>query len=257
MSGRTSGNRPTIGRIRIGTSGWAYPHWRGTFYPPQLKSGEFLVAYSQQFETVELNYSFYRKPSGSALSKWFATTPEEFLFSAKAYKHLTHRLQLADATEVLEDLLARLRLLGNKLGPVLFQFPQSFLLNLERLESFLVLLPSSMRFTFEFRHPSWFTERVYELLHQYSCALTIADSPTFPQAFEVTGDFVYCRLHGNRVLYSSSYTEKELEEWAERAQTWSTSGRDVFVYFDNDFHAHAPHNALQLRQLLGQLPPHQ
>jgi uncharacterized protein YecE (DUF72 family) len=241
-----------MSRIRIGTSGWTYPHWMGTFYPADLKPSELLPAYCRLFDTVELNHSFYRLPLVSMLASLWQATPPDFLFSVKAHKYITHRLKLKDAAEPLVNTVRRLALLQTKLGPFLFQFPEKFACDLERLASFLELLPPWLRFTFEFRHPSWFRDEVYELLRRHACALTIADTPSFPLAFEVTAGFVYCRLHGSRALYGSSYTEEELQTWADRAREWSAEGRDVFIYFDNDFLAHAPRNALRLRGILGQ-----
>jgi uncharacterized protein YecE (DUF72 family) len=144
-------------------------------------------------------------------------------------------------------------LLERKLGPILFQFPEKFECDVERLRGFLPLLPQFLRFTFEFRHGSWFQDEVYELLRQHSCALTIADTPDFPLAFEVTAGFVYVRLHGGRVLYQSAYRDDELGEWARRATEWAEGGRDVYIHFDNDFMANAPRDALKLRRLLGQI----
>jgi len=149
--------------------------------------------------------------------------------------------------------VSRYASLQEKLGPILFQFPKDFHCDIDRLREFLPLLPEFARFTFEFRHESWFTSEVYELLREHNRALTIADTPDFPVAFETTADFVYVRLHGGRVLYQSTYHDAELAEWGKRAQDWAADGRDVYVYFDNDFMANAPRNALMLRRLLGQI----
>ncbi len=243
-----------MGRIRVGTSGWTYPHWMGTFYPPELKPTQLLPAYAMLFDGVELNYSFYHLPRVSTLAGLWQATPPDFLFSVKAHRYITHRLKLVDAGEPLANVVQRMSLLQDKLGPILFQFPEKFRCNVERLAGFLELLPPWLRFTFEFRHASWFCEEVYELLRRHGCALTIADTPEFPMVLELTADFAYCRLHGGRELYRSAYTEDELQTWSQRAQEWSAGGRDVYLYFDNDFMAHAPRNALRLRELLGQRP---
>lgn len=243
---------PEPGRIRVGTSGWTYPHWMGTFYPPGTKPKDILPTYCELFDTVEINLSFYRLPMPPAFNKWRDGTPPDFLFSIKAHKYITHRLGLRDALPPLLNVLRRYSLLQAKLGPILFQFPERFHCDVERLRDFLPLLPPSLRFTFEFRHESWFAPEVYELLREHNCALTMADTPDFPLVFEVTADFAYARLHGGRVLYQSSYFDDELEQWGRRALDWSETGRDVYIYFDNDFLANAPRNALQLRRLLGQ-----
>jgi len=241
------------GRIRVGTSGWSYPHWMGTFYPPEVKASQLLSEYCRHFESVEVNYSFYHLPRVSTLAGLWQTTPSGFLVSVKAHRYLTHRLRLKDAAEPLANIVQRMALLQDKLGPILFQFPEKFPRDIDRLAGFLELLPPRLRFTFEFRHPSWFCPEVYERLGRHGCALTVADTPKFPLVFEVTADFVYCRLHGSRVLYGSPYAEEELQTWAERARGWSAEGRDVFIYFDNDFLAHAPRNAVRLREILGQV----
>ena len=241
-----------MARIRIGTSGWTYPHWMGTFYPPELNRAQLLPAYCRLFDSVEFNYSFYHLPRVSTLAGLWQGTPPDFLISVKAHRYITHRLRLKEAAEPLTNVVQRMSLLQTKLGPILFQFPKTFRCDPERLGSFLELLPPWLRFTFEFRHVSWFDEGVYELLRQHGCALTIADTPEFPVSLELTADFVYCRLHGGRELYRSPYTEEELQAWAQRAQEWLEGGRDVYIYFDNDFLAHAPRDALRLRDILGQ-----
>ncbi len=239
------------GRIRIGTSGWTYPHWRGLFYPADLRRGDELRWYCGQFDSVEVNFSFYRLPLPHMIAVWVETTPPGFLFAMKAGRYLTHRLKLRDAAEGLANFLGRAILLQAKLGPILFQLPATSRCDLEVLESFLELLPRPLRFAFEFRHPSWFRDEVYELLALQGCALAIADTPDYPISFELTAEFVYARLHGHTALYQSAYSDEELAEWAERARAWSAAGRDVFVYFDNDFLARAPRDALRLRMTLG------
>jgi uncharacterized protein YecE (DUF72 family) len=243
-----------MAEIRIGTSGWTYPHWRGTFFPPGTRAVDLLPKYCESFDTVEVNLSFYRLPLPRAIGVWRDSTPPDFLLSVKAHRYITHHLKLLDAERPLWNFIRRMALLQPKLGPLFFQFPARFRCDVDRLEGFLKLLPDGLRFAFEFRHPSWFCQEVYDALAGHSCALALADTPDYPIAFELTADFVYVRLHGSRVLYQSSYSEQELREWAARAREWSADGRDVYVYFDNDFLAHAPRNALQLRCMLGQAP---
>lgn len=240
------------GRIRVGTSGWAYPHWRGPFYPADTRSGQELPRYCEWFDSVEVNLSFYRLPLPQLIAAWHDTTPPDFVFAMKAGRYITHRLKLRDAAEGLVNYIRRAVLLRTKLGPILFQLPPALGCDLDVLEGFLDLLPRPLRFAFEFRHPSWFCDGVYELLARHWCALTIADTPDYPIAFEVTAEFVYVRLHGHTALYQSAYSEGELEQWAARAREWSATGRDVYVYFDNDFLARAPRDALRLRAILGQ-----
>lgn len=239
-----------IGRVLIGTSGWSYGHWIGDFYPPEAKPGQLLAEYCRRFDTVEINASFYRLPLVPMLIGLWQTSPAHFVFSVKASKYITHRLKLRDAADPLGTFIRRMMLLYPKLGPVLFQLSPGFSCDLEVLARFMEALPEGLRYTFEFRHQSWFCDEVYALLKERDCALTIADTPRYPLVFEVTAGFVYCRLHGSRALYRSCYTEEELQSWAGRIREWSAEGRDVYVYFDNDFHAHAPRNALRLREIL-------
>ena len=244
---------PDVGRIRVGTSGWTYAHWRGVFFPPELKSRELLPYYCRGFDSVEANVGFYRLPAERTFTAWHKATPPDFIFSLKAHRYITHGLRLKDAGEPLVNVVGRYASLREKLGPILFQFAEKFECDSDRLREFLPLLPEFMRFTFEFRHDSWFTPEVYELLREHGCALTIADTPDFPMALEITAGFVYVRLHGGRVIYQSAYTDAEIAEWGKRAQDWAAEGRDVYIYFDNDFLANAPRNALTLRRMLGQI----
>ena len=243
-----------MAEIRIGTSGWTYPHWRGTFFPVGTSTKQLLPKYCESFDTVEVNLSFYRLPLPRAISIWRDSTPPDFVLSVKAHRYITHHLKLLEASRPLWNFVRRMALLHPKLGPLFFQFPARFRCDVERLKGCLDLLPAGPRFAFEFRHPSWFCREVYEALASHSCALAFADTPDYPIAFELTANFAYVRLHGSRVLYQSSYSEEELQEWARRAREWAATGRDVYVYFDNDFLANAPRNALRLRQILGQVP---
>jgi uncharacterized protein YecE (DUF72 family) len=236
--------------LRIGTSGWAYEHWRGgIWYPADVKRGEELEYYARHFDSVEVNSSFYHVPRETTFRTWAQKTPGRFLFALKASRYITHRLKLKDAAEPLGLVMSRASLLGHKLGPVLFQLSPSYQLDLDRLGEFTALLPRDKRFTFEFRHPSWFCDETYALLSSRNVALTIADTPEYPCAERMTADFVYVRLHGHEALYASNYSPEQLSEWAGKVRTWLGDGRDAYVYFDNDACAFAPRNALQLRRL--------
>jgi uncharacterized protein YecE (DUF72 family) len=239
------------GRILVGTSGWSYPHWRGLFYAADVRAGDELRTYCQSFDTVEINLSFYRLPMPQMVATWHDTTPPGFTFAWKAAKYITHRLKLRDAAEPVVNVVRRAVLLQTKLGPILFQCSPSLKCDLAALGEFLELLPRPLRFAFEFRHASWFADEVYELLARHGCALAIADTPKYPIAFELTADFAYMRLHGHQALYQSSYSGEELSEWARMIREWSEGGRDVYVYFDNDFLANAPRNALALKGMIG------
>ena len=233
--------------LRIGTSGWSYPHWQGPFYSLDLPPNKWLEYYCQHFDTVELNNTFYHLPRPATFANWHKRTPENFLFSVKGSRFISHILKLNSAREPLQNLLENARELKEKLGPVLFQLPPNFSGDCERLEKFLKILPKEQRFAFEFRHPSWFGAEVYRLLKKNGSALVISDTPQYPLIFEITADFVYVRLHGHQQLYASKYSAGELEDWATRIKSWLKSGLDVFVYFDNDANAHAVQNAKELK----------
>ena len=232
--------------LRIGTSGWSYNHWKGLFYPENLSSGRWLEFYAENFDTVELNSSFYHLPKKKTFENWYQRTPNGFVFSVKASRFISHILKLNGAREPLQNLLDAASGLREKLGPILFQLPPNFQLDFERLEKFTKILPKDQRFTFEFRHQSWFCNEVYQLLQKNNLALTISDTPKYPLVEKVTADFVYARLHGHDVLYTSKYSKADLEDWAAKIKTWLANGLDVYIYFDNDASAHAVTNAKEL-----------
>ena len=239
-------------RAHIGTAGWSYGHWHGgVFYPEDLKRGAELEFYAGRFDTVEINSSFYHLPQEKTCRGWAERTPDRFLFAVKASRFITHRKRLDDVGEPLANLLARVRALGPKLGPLLFQLSPSFRVDVPRLHAFLRSLPRDLRATFEFRHQSWFCDEVYAALEEAGAAVTISDTPRYPCVVHTTADFVYVRLHGHERLYASNYTAEQLTEWAGHARPWLSDGRDVFVYFDNDAEGHAPRNARELRGLVG------
>lgn len=236
--------------IRIGTSGWTYEDWKRRFYPETLKKDQWLSFYSQHFDTVEINGTFYRLPSREVFEKWANQTSPDFLFSVKASRYLTHLKRLIEPEEPIQRFYQSAEGLGDKLGPVLFQLPPHFPANPERLDYFLSKLPAERRVVFEFRDPSWFTEPIYKLLKSYSAALCFADAPNFPSEEIITAPFIYIRLHGHTQLYASEYTEEELIHWNQKIESWASDGYDVYLYFDNDAAARAVRNAETIRKLL-------
>lgn len=284
------------GKICIGTSGWVYPHWENIFYPEGLLSKDKLKYFSQHFKTTEVNYSFYRLPRPTTYQNWYSQTPGDFLFAVKASRFITHIKRLKDVKEPWKIFIKNALNLKEKLGPVLFQFPSSFKAteeNIKRLEDFLEENCSpqadgeqfsvKLRFAFEFRHKTWCEEKIYKLLKKHRVAWVITDSPSFPKAEKVTADFVYLRMHahtpqrgqgaegakidgvsprlvcghGSKVLFSSKYTKKELNDLTEKIKKWSRRsgtplrrGKDVFVYFNNDAHGYAIQNAKELSSLI-------
>ncbi len=237
------------GHIYIGTSGWHYSHWAGTFYPEGIKDNEQLPYYLQHFKTVELNNSFYNLPLATTFKNWKAATPEGFLFSVKGSRYITHMKKLKVDKATINKFLSRAGKLDEKLGPVLFQLPPGWKVNAERFEEFLNKLPEGHRYTFEFRNASWYAEEIYELLRSHNCAFCIYELAGHLSPLEVTADFVYIRLHGPGDKYQGSYTAAALKRWAKEIKRWVGEGRDVFVYFDNDQAGYAAFNAGQLYEM--------
>ncbi len=234
--------------IRIGTSGWTYPHWKGLFYPDRHPKSRWLEFYAAHFDTVELNATFYRLPKAETFEKWRQRTPASFLWSLKASRYLTHVRRLKDPRDPLRRLYDTAEGLGSKLGPILFQLPPGLGSDRGLMKDFLDHLDPSCRHTIEVRHASWLNDVFFDILKKHNVALCISDTAgRYPCSETVTADFVYIRLHGSKVLYKSLYTEAELALWAEKIIGWK---RDAFVYFDNDFEGHAISNANRLKALL-------
>jgi uncharacterized protein YecE (DUF72 family) len=237
-------------RIYIGTSGWHYKHWKGPFYPPRLPDKAFLEYYADHFGTAEINNSFYRLPEKETLVRWRNAVPEDFIFSVKASRYLTHMKKLKDPNEPLERFLDGVSILGDKLGPILFQLPPRWRSNPQRLEGFLDILPENFRYTFEFRDPSWFDEKIYDLLTRYRASLCVYDLAGRTSPKEITADFAYVRLHGPDGPYRGRYGSQELAGWGAKFSTWLKEGLPVYCYLDNDEGGYAVQDALRLRQMM-------
>lgn len=238
------------GTIYIGTSGWHYSHWKGNFYPPGVTSKQFTAHYVKFFQTVEINNSFYRLPSWETFAAWRASVPDDFLFSVKASRFITHMKKLKDPQQGLAQLLGNAQGLEEKLGPILFQLPPAWRLKQERFQAFLEALPPYYRYTFEFREPSWYDPRVYELLQARNHAFCMYELAGHMSPLEITADFVYIRLHGPEGKYAGSYSESALQWWANTCRTWASEGKDVYIYFDNDQNGYAAFNAMRLQELV-------
>jgi uncharacterized protein YecE (DUF72 family) len=236
--------------LEIGTSGWVYKHWMGIFYPPRMAGDQQLPFFARRFPTVEVNYSYYRLPERSVFEGWRRQTPRDFLFAVKASRYLTHMKKLKDPEEPLERLMGNATGLGEKLGPILFQFPHYWPLHLERLVPFLEALKAypDHRFTFEFRHPSWLIPRVFELLESAGAALCLPVSPHVPVDIRLTTSWTYLRFHGGNT--GIGYTDHELGWWAEHIRSFMAREADVYAYFNNDPEGHALRDADRLRDLL-------
>jgi len=240
------------GDIRIGTSGWHYAHWRGRFYPEDLPPARYLAHYGGRFDTVEINNSFYRLPEEATLAAWRDAVGEGFLFAVKASRYLTHMKKLKDPEEPAATVVSRLEALGERLGPILFQLPPRWRVNVERLAHLLEVLPATHRYAFEFRDGSWFDERVYALLQRHGAALCIYHMGTLTTPKIATTDLVYLRLHGPSDSPTGHYLPEALVAWAEDMQRWAAEGRRVFCYLNNDAEGYAILDAQALRGLLGQ-----
>ncbi len=252
-------------KLFIGTSGWVYGDWQGIFYPENLSSKDYnppttrLKYFSKHFKTTEINYSFYHLPRPSTYQKWYFETPNDFLFAVKASRFITHIKRLQGVKEAWNQFIENALYLREKLGPILLQFPPSFRAdqtNIKRLEEFLKFIRENslsnsrgfarLRMALEFRHKSWCDEKIYDLLKKNNVAWVIADSPRYPKAEIVTANFVYIRMHGSKILFSSKYTKKELSSLSQKIKKWLKQGLDVYCYFNNDAYGYAIENAKEL-----------
>lgn len=238
-----------MGSLWIGTSGWTYAGWRGSFYPNHIPKRSWLQWYAEQFSTTEINGSFYRTPSLDAVRAWRDSTPSHFIFAWKASKFITHWKRLTEKCKnSLELMESRLTALEPKVGPVLFQLPPRWKVDRQRLRSFLTLLNTERRYAFEFRDTSWYEEGVMGLLRDHNAALCLSDHHDAPSPWDITARHVYVRGHGPTGRYKDRYPKRTLDQWAETFSSWRQKGIDVYCYFDNDQKTAAPKDARQLVQ---------
>jgi uncharacterized protein YecE (DUF72 family) len=236
--------------VYIGTSGWSYDGWKGPFYSEDVPKKDWLRWYGLQFDSTEVNGSFYRTPSLESVRAWRDQTPEGFVFSWKASKFITHWKRLGPTSRSSVQLMnTRLRALGHKLGPVLFQLPARFKADRDRLARFLKILSPRKRYAFEFREASWYETPILKMLREHNVALCLSDHHDAPAPWEVTADFAYVRGHGPSGEYKDRYPPSTMREWAKAIRQWRRRGIDVFCYFDNDQKSAAPKDAKQLREL--------
>jgi uncharacterized protein YecE (DUF72 family) len=238
--------------VRVGCSGWVYPHWRERLYPKGLPQRQWLPYYAEHFDTVEINNTFYRLPKPSAVEGWVEQSPPGFTFAVKASRYLTHIKRLKTLDPYVERFYEPLEALtkSEKFGPLLWQFPANFHRNVERLSNALAALPRG-RHAFEFRHESWFTDEVYELLRGHGAALVIGDeSSRWVSTPHVrTADWTYIRLHHGSRGRHGNYSRSEIETWARRISQWRRD-TEVYIYFNNDWEGYALRNARLLKDLL-------
>lgn len=229
----------------VGTSGYAYKPWKGKFYPAKLPDKEMLAFYAERFDTVEINHTFYRMPADPVLARWCEQVPEDFSFSVKASRAITHHARLKEAGDAAAFLFERLETLGARLGPVLFQLPPNMRLDLPRLQAFLAVLPEGRRVAVEFRHVSWFDETVFETLRERDVALCVADGELKEEVpFVSTANWGYLRLR------AVEYTDEAIGAWAERVrgQEWTRA----YVFFKHEDEATGPRLARRFIELMGE-----
>ncbi len=242
-----------MSEIRVGCSGWNYAHWRELIYPKGLPAKAWLEYYATLFDTVEINNTFYRLPTVSAVRGWVERSPRRFLFAVKMSRYITHIKRLTGLEQGIPLFYSRIAPMARspKMGPVLWQFPPTFKRDDERLAQALAALPEG-RHCFEFREPTWYVREVYELLRQHRVALVIPDSPKYPfREIELTADWTFVRFHSGTRGQRGNYSEREIAEWAERIGGWGDAGVDVYAYYNNDWEGFAVRNGLRLKELLG------
>ena len=238
------------GRARVGCSGWQYKHWRGNFYPVEVAQARWFEHYAARFDTVEINNSFYRLPEEATFATWARRAPADFVFAVKASRFLTHMKKLKDPEEPIERLFSRMRGLGSHLGPVLYQLPPGWTVDVDRFGRFLEMLPRGVRHVVEFRDPSWYDPAIRRLLESHGVALCLHDMPGSATGKLPTCPFVYVRFHGSGQKYGGGYSDARLRGWAEWLNARRDEGCDVYAYFNNDIGGHAPRDAMTLRRTL-------
>ncbi|MBN1208433.1 MAG: DUF72 domain-containing protein [Myxococcaceae bacterium] len=247
-----------MGRIHLGTSGYVYKHWKGSFYPPGLPPRRWLAWYASVFSTVELNNTFYCLPTPEAVDRWREQVPDGFRFACKGSRFLTHMKRLTDVGLGLERFFGPIRRLGPKLGPILWQLPPHMKNpDPERLDRFLAHLPQDVQHAFEFRHVAWYHSEVMEVLDAWGAAVCEHDLVPEPPPF-ITGGWRYLRFHGTSSKYAGRYGREALRTVARALAGWRREGLTAWVYFNNDLQGHALLDAFDLAELLGEpvhLPP--
>lgn len=235
----------------IGTSGWSYKHWQGIFYPEGLKSRDWFSFYAKSFTTVEVNSTFYHIPQEKTMDGWRDKSPEDFVFTLKMNRMVTHRKKLGGVEALLKLFFDRARRLGEKLGVILHQLPPSMKKDIPLLASYLQLLPGEMKHAVEFRHESWSDDETFGLLRSKGVAYCVVSSPSLKAHVQATAPFAYIRMHGPSGWYASCYSDVELREWSKHIVRLAKEGCDGYIYFNNDYAGFAVQNALTLRKQLG------
>jgi uncharacterized protein YecE (DUF72 family) len=239
--------------IHVGCSGWVYKHWRGILYPEGLPQTRWFHRYAEEFDTVEINASFYRLPRESTFDGWREKAPEGFRYALKVNRFITHLKKLVGVDEALHEFVRLSRRLGPALGPLLYQLPPSLKLDLPRLEAFLQLIPRDLANVFEFRDTSWYVPETYALLDRYGAAFCVHDMAGSKTERIAVGPIAYVRFHGGVGKYWGRYSDEALLSWPDWLTEQARGGRECLCYFNNDIHGHAIHDAQTLKSMVGQM----
>ncbi len=239
--------------IHVGCSGWVYKHWRDILYPKGLPQKCWFQRYAEEFDTVEINNSFYHLPKPATFEKWDRQAPRGFFYAVKANRYLTQAKKLKDCEEPLDRMMSAVRHLENHLGPILYQLPPSMKINLERLEGFLRILPEDVTSVFEFRNSTWYEPDTYELLARFGASFCVHDMPGSKSERIAVGPIAYVRLHGGKGKYWGRYSDEALLSWTDWILEQARLGRSVWCYFNNDIHGHAVHDAQTLKSMVRQM----
>lgn len=231
----------------IGCSGWFYLHWQGKFYPQELKTSQWFDFYSKKFGTVEINSSFYHFPQEKTVKNWAKKAPADFTYTVKANRFITHIKKFKKSKKLVKDFYKVTSHLEEKLGAILFQLPPSLHFKTKKLEEIVSQLNPEKENVLEFRHDSWWNQEVYDKLKENNIAFCVVSAPQLPEDVKITAKHAYFRFHGKK-WYATNYSKKELKDWAEKMK--KTRAKKVYAYFNNDYNAFAPKNALQLKKIL-------
>ena len=232
--------------LQIGCSGWNYDHWKGLFYPKESSSSSWFKEYASIFSTVEINNTFYQLPEPSTFRRWHDQAGRGFIYAVKANRFITHMKKLKDPRKPVKRFLGRARLLKEHLGPILFQLPPHWTVNIERLDKFTDILPEGLKYVFEFREKTWYCEDVYKLLSSKGMSLCLHDMKGSKSPILSVGPLCYIRFHGTTSKYGGKYSLGSIRKWAKYIKSMLSEKKEVYAYFNNDAEASAPKNALQL-----------
>ena len=243
-----------VSKIHVGCSGWVYKHWRGLLYPEGLPQKRWFERYAEDFDTVEINASFYRVPLASTFEGWRNKAPPGFRYAVKVNRFITHMKKLLDCEQPLKDFIALVRPLGQTLGPLLYQLPPSLHKDLPRLDAFLQRLPDDLEQVVEFRHKSWYDDDVLALLDRFGIGFVAHDLKGLESPRWASGRTAYVRFHGAGGKYWGRYSDEALLGWTDWCLQQARHGRSVWCYFNNDIHGHAIEDARTLKSMVGQRP---